>query len=36
MTGVLRIVAMGREGNQNAVPDDVASRLMGMDDAEDA
>ena len=36
MTGMLRIVAMGMEGNPGAVPDDIVSKLMGLDDAEDA
>ena len=36
MTDMFRIVAAGREGNQGAVPDDVAGRLMGLEDGEGA
>ena len=35
MTDVLRIVA-SRDGNPGAVPDDMVSRLMGLEDGEDA
>jgi hypothetical protein len=31
MTDVLRIVASGREGGRDAVPDDVLRRLTGLD-----
>ena len=35
MTDMFRIMAAGKEGNLDAVPDDVVRRLMGLDDGED-
>ena len=34
MTDMFRIMAAGKEGNLDAVPDDVVRRLMGLDDGE--
>ena len=35
MTDMFRIMAAGKEGNLDAVPDDVVRRLMGLEDGED-
>ena len=35
ITDVLRIVAMGKEGNPDAASEDVLARFMGLEDWED-